>query len=158
MCIPNSGWQCLETHGPLENVTPCFTFVVLCEDTGFLLLKLHCKNNNNNNNNRQKITVNILITNRTNQPFQLFCSTPPRPKTHFFNLAHLGHLFPGFIRVLRHDSEDAFCGVDTDPSKGRVDGMTRWDDGEDHFCRMGRWNPHFLLMVPKFTYSYYGLK
>lgn len=24
----------------------------------------------------------------------------------------------GFIRVLRHDSEDAFCGVDTDPSKG----------------------------------------
>ena len=24
MCIPNSGWQCLETHGPLENVTPSF--------------------------------------------------------------------------------------------------------------------------------------
>ena len=25
VCIPNSRWQCLETHGPLENVTPCLT-------------------------------------------------------------------------------------------------------------------------------------
>ena len=26
----------------------------------------------------------------------------------------------GFIRLLRHKNEDAFCGVDSDPSKGSV--------------------------------------
>ncbi len=57
--------------------------------------------------------IMIILYNRIHNNKQ---NPPPRP-----NQRHRGFPpFQGFIRVLRHDSEDAFCGVDTDPSKGQV--------------------------------------